>query len=74
MGENVVGFVFATGDSTLLPEMRELVLQGSAGPQVEDKLSRQVVVQEGIVHVGKQPEEEDAFKKLSPANSLTTTE
>lgn len=57
VGENVVSFVFATGDSTLLPEMGELVLQGSAGPQVEDKLPRQVVVQEGVVHVGKQPAE-----------------
>lgn len=51
MGENVVGFVFATGDPALLPEMGELVLKGPAGSQVEDVLSRQRVVQERVVHV-----------------------
>lgn len=55
--ENVVGFVFATGDPTLLPEVRELVLQRSAGAQVEDKLPGQRVVQEGVVHMGEQPGE-----------------
>lgn len=34
MGENVVGFVFAAGDPTLLPEVGQLVLQRPAGPQV----------------------------------------
>lgn len=57
MGENVVGFVFTTRDPTLLPEMGELVLQGSARPQVEDKLSGQRVIQERVVHMGKQPGE-----------------
>lgn len=55
VGENVVGFVFATGDPTLLPEVGELVLQRPAGPQVEHKLPGERVVQEGVVHVGKQP-------------------
>lgn len=57
VGENVMGFVFATGDPTLLPEMGELVLQRSAGPQVENKLPGQMVVQERVIHVGKQPVE-----------------
>lgn len=51
MGENVVGFVLATGDPALLPEMGKLVLKGPAGSQVEDVLSRQRVVQERVVHV-----------------------
>lgn len=55
MGENVVGFVLATGDPALLPEMGKLVLKGPAGSQVEDVLSRQRVVQERVVHVWKQP-------------------
>lgn len=57
VGENVMGFVFATGDPTLLPEVGELVLQGPTGSQVEDKLPGEMVVQERVVHVGKQPVE-----------------
>ncbi len=57
MGENVVGFVFATRDSTLLPEVGELVLQRAARSQVEDELPGQRVVQERVIHMGKQPEE-----------------
>lgn len=57
VGENVMGFVFATGDPTLLPEVGELVLQRPAGSQVENKLPGQMVVQERVIHVGEQPVE-----------------
>lgn len=71
MGENVMGFVFATGDPTLLPEVGELVLQRSAGSQVENKLPGQVVVQERVIHMRKQPVEpwrRMQSRKKSPAN------
>ena len=53
--KDVVGLVLATGHPALLPEVRELVLQRSAGSQVEDVLPGQRVVQEWIVNVGEQP-------------------
>lgn len=58
VGENVVGFVFATSDPALLPEVGELVLKWPTGSQVEDELPGQRVVQERVVHMGKQPRRE----------------
>lgn len=49
--EDVVGFVFATGDPALLPEVGQLVLKRPTRPQVQDKLSGQGVVQERVVHM-----------------------
>lgn len=56
--ENVVGFVFAACDPTLLPEVGELVLQRPAGSQVENKLPGQRVIQEWVINVGEQPEDQ----------------
>ena len=62
--EDVVGLVLAAGDPTLLPEVRELVLQGPAGPQVQDELSGQGIIQEGVVHMGKQPVHSNQAKNM----------
>lgn len=61
--EDVVGLVLAAGDAGLLPEVMELILQGSARAQVQDVLSGQWVIQEGVIHMGEQPEEEQEKKK-----------
>lgn len=55
MGEDVVRLVLATGDAGLLPEVRELLEQRAAGPQIQHVLSGQRVVQERVVHVGEEP-------------------
>lgn len=68
MGENVVGLVFATGDAALLPEMRELVLQRPAGSQVQHKFPGKGVVQEGVIHVGKQPVGQEWFSTAGAAS------
>lgn len=55
MWEDVVGLVLAAVDPALLPEVGELVLQRPAGPQIQDVLPGQRVVQERVLHVGEQP-------------------
>lgn len=53
--EDVVSLVLATDLLGLLPELGELLGQGPRGPQVQDVLPGQGVVQERVTHMGEEP-------------------
>lgn len=55
VGEDIVGLVRATGEAGLLPELHELLEQRPSGSQVQHILSGEMVVQEGVIHVGEEP-------------------
>lgn len=72
VGEDVVRLVLAAGDARLLPEVRELLKQRPAGPQVQNVLPGQGIVQERVVHVGEEPGAKDTSGQ--PKLSLSVTE
>lgn len=63
VGEDVVCLILATGDTGLLPEVRQLLKQRPTGSQIQHIFSGQRVIQEWVVHVGEQPGVTDIAKK-----------
>lgn len=55
VGEDVVCLVLAADLLRLLPEVGKLLRQGASGPEVEDILPGQGVIQEGVTDMGEQP-------------------
>lgn len=55
MRKDVVRLVLAAGHARLLPELGELVRERAAGPQIQNILPGEGVVQEGVIDVREEP-------------------